>query len=146
LYKYKHPRPAVAVDIVLFRIIDSTPQVLLILRDRDPFKDCYALPGGFVEEEESLEDAAQRELQEETGVSQSDLIQIHTFSQPDRDPRGRVISTAFGAVIKKETQIQLKAGSDAADAAWIDLEKLPDLAFDHQSIIQWAAARLNVQK
>jgi len=146
LYKYKHPRPAVAVDIALFRTINSTPQVLLIMRDRDPFKDCYALPGGFVEEEESLEEAAQRELQEETGVSQSDLIQIHTFSQPDRDPRGRVISTAFGAVIKKETQIQLKAGSDAADAAWIDLEKLPDLAFDHQSIIQWAAARLNVQK
>ena len=119
-------------------------QILLIERAQDPFQGRYALPGGFVEIDESLEDAAQRELSEETGLEGIQLIQIHTFSDPNRDPRGRVISTAFGGLMD-ESDLQLpSAGSDAADSKWFPLNELPDLAFDHLKIIQVAIQKMNL--
>ena len=136
MYTYKYPRPAVTVDIAIFVPIDGNFKVLLIQRAADPFKGFYALPGGFVEIQETLEEAARRELMEETGLKTSHLTQVHTFSAPDRDPRGRVISTCFATVLPESSQIELQAGSDAVDATWFNLDKLPPLAFDHTSVIQ----------
>jgi 8-oxo-dGTP diphosphatase len=144
LYRYDHPRPAVTVDIVLFRQTKGADQVLLIKRAGEPYAGCYALPGGFLDSRETLEQAALRELQEETGLTDIPLIQIHTFSGLDRDPRGWVISTAYGAVIMDPIAQQAHAGSDAAETDWFDLQELPDLAFDHQLIIQTAASKLGV--
>jgi len=145
LYTYQHPRPAVSVDIVLFQKMNEEYQVLLIKRVQDPFRGSYALPGGFVEMKESQEQAAERELWEETGVQNIHLIQIHTFSEPDRDPRGRVISTAYSAVIEEDDQIHPKAGSDAAEVGWFNLSDLPVLAFDHKLIIQISKEKLNLR-
>ena len=144
MYTYHHPRPAVSVDIVLFQKKNDSCQVLLIKRARNPFQGFYALPGGFVDEKETLESAAIRELEEETGVRDIQLTQIHTFSAPDRDPRGRVISTAYGAVINQENQLHIKAGSDAADAGWFNLADLPLLAFDHELVIRVSTRKMNV--
>lgn len=145
MYTYQHPRPAVSVDIVLFQKMNEEYQVLLIKRVQDPFRGSYALPGGFVEMKESQEQAAERELWEETGVQNIHLIQIHTFSEPDRDPRGRVISTAYSAVIEEDDQIHPKAGSDAAEVGWFNLSDLPVLAFDHKLIIQISKEKLNLR-
>ncbi len=145
MYTYQHPRPAVSVDIVLFQKINKEYLVLLIKRAQDPFRGSYALPGGFVEMKESLEQAAERELGEETGVQNIPLTQIHTFSEPDRDPRGRVISTAYSAVIKEDDQIHLQASSDAAEVGWFYLSDLPVLAFDHKLIIQISKEKLNLK-
>ncbi|TFG47435.1 MAG: NUDIX hydrolase [Anaerolineales bacterium] len=142
LYTYKHPRPSAAVDITVFRIKKGKYQVLLIQRSQEPFLGSYALPGGFMEMEETLEDAARRELSEETGLENQQLIQVQTFSDPGRDPRDRVISTCFGVVLKESDQIQIQAGSDAEDIRWFDLEDLPGLAFDHLQIILTAAKKL----
>jgi 8-oxo-dGTP diphosphatase len=142
LYTYEYPRPAVTVDVAIFRPIGDEYQILLIKRDQEPYKDKFALPGGFIEMDESLEQAALRELFEETGVENIQLTQIQTFSQPDRDPRGRVISTCYGSVLKPEDQIHVQAGDDASAAAWFSLNVLPPLAFDHPRIIQIAIARL----
>jgi 8-oxo-dGTP diphosphatase len=144
LYRYEHPRPAVTVDIVLFRQTAGATQVLLIKRAGDPYRGYFALPGGFLDSRETLEQAALRELQEETGLTGIPLIQIHTFSGLDRDPRGWVISTAFSAVIVDPIAQQVHAGSDAEEANWFDIQELPDLAFDHQLIIQTAASKLGV--
>ena len=145
MYTYQHPRPAVSVDIVLFQKINKEYQVLLIKRAQDPFRGSYALPGGFVEMKESLEQGAERELWEETGVQNIQLTQIHTFSEPDRDPRGRVISTAYGAVIEEDDRIHIQAGSDAAEVGWFNLSDLPVLAFDHKLIIQISKDKLNLK-
>ncbi len=142
MYTYKHPRPSAAVDITVFRIKNRKYQILLIQRSQKPFKGSYALPGGFMKMEETLEEAARRELREETRLENQELIQIQTFSDPGRDPRGRVISTCFGVVLKDADQIQIQAGSDAADICWFDLEDLPELAFDHLQIILIAAKNL----
>ena len=144
MYTYQHPRPAVSVDIVLFQKNNANYRVLLIKRAQEPFRGSYALPGGFVEMEEDLESAAKRELEEETGVRDIQLTQIHTFSDPERDPRGRVISTAYGVVIDEESQLNIKAGSDATDAVWFNLSDLPPLAFDHQLVIKVTAKKLNI--
>lgn len=138
MYTYKYPRPAVSVDIAIFMPQDDEFKVLLIQRAQEPYKGLYALPGGFVEIQESLEEAALRELKEETRLVIPQLTQIHTFSAPDRDPRGRVISTCFGAILSKTTHQTPQAGSDAADFAWFNIENLPHLAFDHDLIIQTA--------
>ncbi len=135
MYTYTHPRPAVTVDIVLIRLTEGNKQVLLIRRIDEPFAGKYALPGGFVEIGESLEVAAERELSEETGVQNLNLKQIQTFSDPDRDPRGWVISTAFGALLMADIKLRLKAGSEVSEIKWCDLDDLPPLAFDHQEII-----------
>lgn len=145
MYTYQHPRPAVSVDIILFQKINKEYQVLLIKRAQDPFRGSYALPGGFVKMKESLEQGAERELWEETGVQNIQLTQIHTFSEPDRDPRGRVISTAYSAVIEEDDRIHIQAGSDAAEVDWFNLSDLPVLAFDHKLIIQISKDKLNLK-
>jgi 8-oxo-dGTP diphosphatase len=142
LFTYKHPRPAVSVDIAIFMPLEGKLHVLLIQRAQDPYRGLYALPGGFVEIEETLEDAATRELKEETGLEIPQVIQIHTFSALDRDPRGRVISTCFGAILPDSSHLDPRAGSDAADFTWCSLEDLPTLAFDHALVIQTALEKL----
>ena len=144
MYTYEHPRAANSVDIVLIKKIPSGHQILLIKRANNPFKGKYALPGGFVDINEDLESAAARELSEETGIKMIRLIQIHTFSDPNRDPRGRVISTAFGAVLNDEGEISLQPGSDASQANWVDLAEIPPLAFDHLLIIETALKKFEV--
>jgi ADP-ribose pyrophosphatase YjhB (NUDIX family) len=120
----------VTVDIVLFTIRDRQLHLLLIRRLAKPYEDRYALPGGFVLKSESLDAAAARELREETGVEGVYLEQLYTFGAPERDPRGRVVTVAYCALVPN-TQV-LQAGTDAADAAWFPVAKLPALAFDHR--------------
>ena len=136
LYTYQYPRPAVTVDIAIFMPLEGNLKVLLVQRSGEPFRGLYALPGGFVEIEETLEEAARRELSEETGLQLHQLTQVHTFSTPDRDPRGRVISTCFAAILPASEEITPQAGSDAADLAWFKTNDLPSLAFDHNHVIQ----------
>ena len=131
---------AVAVDIVLFTIRDRKLHVLLIKRLAKPFEGRYALPGGFVGEEESLDRAAVRELREETGVDRVYLEQLYSFGDPKRDPRGRIISVAYYALVP-QTQ-SLHAGTDASDASWFPMDEVPPLAFDHRKILDYAQQRL----
>jgi 8-oxo-dGTP diphosphatase len=138
-----YPRPAVTVDLVIFTIADDDLKVLLIRRGIEPYKGYWALPGGFVEIDESLEHAAARELKEEVGVTVY-LEQLYTFGDPKRDPRGRVISVAYFALVDAERQ-RIVAGSDAADAQWYNVfnPKLgAKLAFDHNRILDYAIGRL----
>ena len=129
---------AVTVDSVVFCKVNSQFKVLLIQRKNDPFKDEWALPGGFVEEGEDLETAAKRELKEETGVKVDSMEQIKAFGKPGRDPRGHTISIAFLSRIFCEED--LNPSDDAKAAQWFEIEKLPDmkLAFDHDEIINVA--------
>jgi 8-oxo-dGTP diphosphatase len=131
----------IAVDVVIFTIQESVLKVLLIRRGIPPFQGKMAIPGGFVLEKESLDAAAMRELLEETGVEQVYLEQLYTFGEPRRDPRGRVISVAYYALMAAE-KTMLAAGSDAAEARWWPVEKLPELAFDHRRILDYALERL----
>ena len=131
----------VTVDIVVFTIVDRELRVLLIRRLAKPFAGIHALPGGFVQEEESVEAAAIRELREETGVRDVYLEQLYTFGAPKRDPRGRVITVAYFALIPP-TQ-KLAASTDASDAAWFAVDRLPTLAFDHTKIVSYALERLH---
>lgn len=130
----------VTVDIVLFTIRDRRLHLLLIRRLAKPFENRYALPGGFVRGEESLDAAATRELREETGVEKVYLEQLYTFGDLKRDPRGRVITVAYYALVP-HTQV-LRAGTDAADAAWFPVTELPALAFDHRKIVEYAHQRI----
>ena len=134
-YTYKYPRSALSVDNVVFGIDDGGLQILLIERNHPPFQGQWALPGGFVEENETLETAAVRELQEETGLKRVYVEQLGAYSEPNRDPRERVITFAFLALVNKLEHTP-KAASDARDAAWHDVDKLPKLAFDHRKIVQ----------
>ena len=133
-------KPLVTVDVVLFTIRDRKLHLLLIKRRARPFENRYALPGGFVLENESLDDAATRELREETGVEKVYLEQLYTFGDPKRDPRGRVITVAYYALVP-HNQV-LRAGTDAADAAWFAVTGLPPLAFDHRAIAEYAHQRI----
>jgi 8-oxo-dGTP diphosphatase len=130
----------VSVDIVLFTIRDRRLELLLIKRLAKPFSGRYALPGGFVEEDESLDAAAVRELREETGIHEVYLEQLYSFGDPQRDPRGRIITVAYYALVP-HTQV-LRAGTDAAEAAWFPLDQLPSLAFDHKKIVEYAYMRI----
>jgi 8-oxo-dGTP diphosphatase len=130
----------VTVDIVIFTIQGATLKVLLIKRGIAPFKDQMAIPGGFVLEDESLEQAALRELKEETGVEDIYLEQLYSFGDPNRDPRGRVVTVAYYALVPADRP--LNPGSDASDARWCDVKKLPFLAFDHRKIVDYAVERL----
>lgn len=163
-YAYAYPRPAVTVDVVLFTVVDTDLKVLLVRRGLAPFEGAWALPGGFVrvgedeaagERGESLEQAARRELGEETGLSEGTIYleQLGAFGAPDRDPRGRVISVAFYALLDPEQRgvisvkgkPVLRAGSDAADARWVSVAaEAPrlGLAFDHRAILDAALDRL----
>ena len=139
-----YPRPSVTVDLVIFTIVDDDLKVLLIRRGVEPFKARWALPGGFVEIDESLEQAAARELKEEVGVTNVYLEQLYTFGEPKRDPRGRVISVAYFALIDAERQ-RIVAADDADDAAWhsvFDRKLGSKLAFDHKKILDYAVWRL----
>ena len=138
-YQYEYPRPAVSVDMVVFRKLNATLNVLLIQRKKEPFADCWALPGGFMDRDETLESAARRELQEETGLVADEIKQIHTFSAVNRDPRGRVVSVAFLAEV--DSTQKAVAADDAKNAVWFPLEDLPSLAFDHDQMIQAALDR-----
>jgi 8-oxo-dGTP diphosphatase len=129
------------VDIVIFTIEQGALKVLLVKRGIEPFAGQYAIPGGFVLENESLDQAAMRELREETGVAEVYLEQLYSFGDPKRDPRGRVITVAYYALISAEHS-QLRAGSDAAAAAWFAVDAVPDLAFDHPKILEYAVERL----
>lgn len=134
-------RLAVATDVVLFTIRDESLDVLLIRRNLEPHRGQWALPGGFVRRNESLEDAALRELREETGVKDVFLEQLYTFGKPDRDPRFRVVSVVFYALVNSMSR-EVVAGTDADDADWFSLDELPVLAFDHRRIIDYALQRL----
>lgn len=140
-HTYRHPHPAVAVDLAIFTLLEGVLHVLLIQRGREPFRDQWALPGGFVRMDEDLAAAAARELLEETGVTHNYLEQIGAFGQPDRDPRERVISVAYFAITSTD-HFQLQAGGDASAARWLPCERLPALAFDHAHILEQARARL----
>ena len=136
-----YPKPSVTVDLIIFTIAKNDLQVLLIRRDLEPFKGHWALPGGFVDIDESLEAAAARELEEEVGVKNVYLEQLFTFGEPKRDPRGRVISVAYFALVDSEQQ-KVVAGSDAAAAEWHSVFNPPALAFDHKQILDYAVWRL----
>ena len=136
-----YPQPSVTVDLVIFTIAEDDLKVLLIRRGQEPFKGRWALPGGFVEIDESLERAAERELKEEVGVTNVYLEQLYTFGEPKRDPRGRVISVSYFALVDAERQ-RIVAASDAAEALWHSVFDAPKLAFDHAKILDTAVWRL----
>jgi 8-oxo-dGTP diphosphatase len=140
-YTYEHPRPAVTVDCVVFGLDQDDLKVMLIRRGEKPFRGRWALPGGFVRMHESLEDAARRELEEETGLKDVYLEQLYTFGDPKRDPRGRTVSVAYYALVQLEGR-KVRATTDAADAAWFSINDVPDLAFDHDRILEMAVTRL----
>jgi len=131
----------VTVDIVIFTLREGSLQVLLVKRGVPPFEGQYAIPGGFIRGDESLEEAALRELHEETGVRDVFLEQLYTFGDPKRDPRGRVITVAYYALIASD-KLSLVAGADAAEAQWFPASGVPTLAFDHKSILDYALERL----
>jgi 8-oxo-dGTP diphosphatase len=138
-YRYTHPHPAVTADVVLFTIRDGGLALLLIRRGQAPYAGHWALPGGFVDIDEDVADAAARELAEETGVTGVTLEQFRTFGAVGRDPRERIISVAYWALAPNE-QLRPEAGDDAAATRWFPLASLPALAFDHDEIIAAAHA------
>ena len=140
-FTYEYPRPALTVDCVVFGLDADELEVLLIRRGLEPFAGRWALPGGFVHTDETLDEAARRELQEETGLEQIFLEQLYTFGAIDRDPRERVVTVAYYALVKL-SEHNVRATTDAADAAWFAISDLPELAFDHAEIFEMALARL----
>lgn len=141
-YTYDWPRPMVTCDAAVFMIENGKAKLLLIERKHDPFRGFWALPGGFIELDEELHEAASRELAEETGLKGLHLEQIHTFGKCGRDPRGRQITVVYMAVLEDNTQ-KIKAGDDADKAQWFDIDKLPkNLAFDHDDVAAFAIKRL----
>lgn len=136
----------VAVDAIVFGYSKADGvSVLLIQRKYPPFKNSWALPGGFVLKDESLETAVRRELSEETGIRVDYLEQLYTFGEPDRDPRQRILSVAYVGLVKSSQYQQLKASTDAEDAQWFNIKSLPELAFDHKIILQTAIDRVRAK-
>ncbi|MCK5075785.1 MAG: NUDIX hydrolase [Calditrichia bacterium] len=140
MYTYKYPRPMVTVDIILFRFFKENLEILLIQRKNNPFKEKWALPGGFIEMNEPLLEAAKRELKEETAVDNIKLFELKTFGKPGRDPRGRTITVLYGGIINDS--INIRAGDDAKNINWFNINKLPELAFDHNEVINVSRAKL----
>lgn len=140
-YTYEYPRPALTVDCVIFGLIDNEIKVLLIKRGGEPYKGQWALPGGFVDMEEDLQTAALRELEEETGVKNVFIEQLYTFGGLGRDPRGRVVSVCYYALVNLKDH-PVEASSDADKADWYALDEMPPLAFDHEKILAVAVERL----
>lgn len=141
-HTYKYPRPALTLDCVVFGWNGEALEVLLVQRDIAPYEGVWALPGGFLQMDEELETGAKRELQEETGLSDMYLEQLATFGAVNRDPRGRVITVAYFALIDRHRYKKPIGASDARDAAWFLLNELPTLAFDHAEILKAAEERL----
>ncbi len=137
----KYDRPSVTVDVVIFTLLKGTLHVLLVKRKQWPFAGMWALPGGFVHMDESLDDAARRELREESGIDQVYLEQLYTFGDPGRDPRTRVITVAYYALVSADRQ-HLRAATDASEVSWFPAENPPPLAFDHRQILDYAIVRL----
>lgn len=140
-FSYEFPRAALTVDCVVFGLGDDDLKVLLIRRQLPPFEGKWALPGGFVHLDETVDDAARRELQEETGLDRIYLEQLYTFGAIDRDPRERVITIAYYALVRLSDH-RVQAATDARDAAWFAMNNLPALAFDHAQILETAHQRL----
>ena len=140
-YSYKYPRPAVTTDCVIFGFDETDLKVLLIERGIEPFKGKRAFPGGFIRIDETSEACARRELFEETGIKDVFMEQLYTFSDTERDPRGRVISVAYFALINLKNY-KVKAGDDASKADWFSIKEIPSLAFDHEKIFRTALYRL----
>ena len=138
-YCYKYPHPAVTTDSVIFGFDGTKLKVLLIERGQEPHKARWAFPGGFVRMDESCEEGALRELQEETNMSCSYMEQFRTYSNPNRDPRERVITVAYLALVKTQ---EVQAGDDASKAQWFDINEIPQLAFDHDVILRDALKHL----
>ena len=132
-YTYEYPRPAVTADCVVITK-EKEPKVLLIQRGHEPFKGCWAFPGGFMNMDETTEQCAVRELEEETGLKVADIQQIGAYSKVDRDPRGRTVTVAYLAIIEKPEAV--KGLDDAAKAQWFPISDLPKLAFDHEEIMR----------
>ncbi|MBN4050423.1 NUDIX hydrolase [Desulfobulbus sp. AH-315-M07] len=140
-HTYEFPRGALTVDCIVFGLDDKELKVMLIQRDLPPFEGKWALPGGFVRVDETLEEAARRELEEETGLHRVFLEQLYTFGAVDRDPRERVVSVAYNALVKLSDH-KVQAATDARDAAWFGVHDVPSLAFDHADILHMALERL----
>lgn len=143
-YAYRHPRPSVTTDILVFSIREKRLYILLIQRGVEPFKGQWAIPGGFLKMDEDLAICAARELQEETGVSDFaslPLTQFQTYGAVDRDPRGRTVSVAFLTLVPSD-HLSVRGMSDAQDARWFPMDDLPPLAFDHAQILQDGRAEL----
>lgn len=133
----------VTVDAVIFAYSQKNGlSILLIKRKNDPFQGKWAMPGGFVENDENLDNAVARELEEETGIKINTLEQVHTFGEPGRDPRGRIISVSYFALVRSEQFKKLKAKTDAEEAGWFNIKNLPKLAFDHKKILNAAMDKL----
>jgi 8-oxo-dGTP diphosphatase len=144
-YVYAYPRPALTADSVIFTTLAGALWVLLIRRGHEPFADCWALPGGFLNPDETIEAAASRELREETGIELPELGRlVGVFSEPGRDPRGWVVSTAFAVLAEANQLATIAAGDDADAVALFPLGALPELAFDHERIIAAALAALDL--
>jgi len=145
-YVYEWPRPMVTADAVVFRFARGKARLLLVRRKHDPYKGDWAIPGGFIELDEELADAAARELKEETGLVNIRLEQMRTFGTCGRDPRGRQITIVFMGIAGSR-QSRLKAGDDAAEARWFDIDKLPkNMAFDHREVAAFAIKRLKMKE
>ena len=140
-HSYEHPRGALTVDCVVFGLDDKELKVMLIQRGVAPFEGKWALPGGFVRANETLEEAARRELEEETGLRKIFLEQLYTFGAVDRDPRERVVSVAYYALVNLIDH-NVHASTDARDAGWFGVHDVPSLAFDHTDILQMTLERL----
>ncbi len=140
-YCYEYPRPAVTTDCVIFGFDGNQLNLLLIARGIEPFKGQWAFPGGFVRMQETTEACARRELAEETGLLEIFMEQLYTFSELERDPRGRTISVAYFALVNN-SEWQPIAGDDAGKARWFSIENVPELAFDHERILKLAVERL----
>jgi 8-oxo-dGTP diphosphatase len=133
-FTYEYPRPSVTADIAIFSDNTENQKVLLIQRGNDPFKGQWALPGGFIEMDETLMATAMRELKEETGLSVPELTQFRTYGDPGRDPRGRTVTVIFFGFVNPD-KATVAGGDDAAEARWFPIDQLPTLAFDHQKIV-----------
>ena len=140
-YTYEYPRPALASDCVIFGFDGGSLKLLLTEREKEPFKNKWALPGGFVHMDETTDDCAERILKEKAGIKNVFVEQLYTFSDPDRDPRERVVSVSYFALVNKH-QYELVAGRDTLKAEWFELADLPKLAFDHSKIVKMAILRL----
>ena len=140
-YTYEYPRPSLATDCVIFGFDGGSLKLLLTEREKEPFKNKWALPGGFVHMDETTDACAERILKEKAGVKNVFVEQLYTFSDPDRDPRERVVSVSYFALVNKH-QYELVAGRDTLKAEWFELTDLPKLAFDHSKIVKMAILRL----